>query len=133
MVGIILWNGLGGHTHHSAWCSQGSCKSALPPPGVSAPSRDFHSFSAALSGLNFHTSSSVRGAGPDLLRLIIRVCSSTAGDSGWLRMGWLITCVGHSHWLGPQEHLWLTQAWFTSSCFLHLSSSGLIICIVVKY
>ena len=50
------------------------------PPGVSDPSRDFYSFSAALSGLNFHMFSSVCGAGPDLLRFIIRVCSTTAVD-----------------------------------------------------
>lgn len=127
MVRIILCSRLGGHTHHFVGCSQGSCKSTLPPPGVSDPSRDFYSCSAALSGLNFHTSSSVHGAGPHLLRLIIRACLSTAGDSGWLRMGWLVTRVDHSHWLGPQEHLWLTQPWFISSCFLLLSSSGLIL------
>ena len=127
MVRIILCSRLGGHTHHFVGCSQGSCKSTLPPPGVSDPSRDFYSCSAALSGLNFHMSSSVRGASPDLLRLIIRACSFTAGDSSWLRMGWLVTRVDHSHWLGPQEHLWLTQASFISSCFLLLSSSGLML------
>lgn len=47
---------------------QGSYKSTLPPPSASGPVRDFHSFSAALSGLNLHVASSVCGVGPEPLR-----------------------------------------------------------------